>query len=101
MLKSTLCDYNDAYILLKGTITVLGQGADAAAIAAGRINREVIFKNCSPFTDHVSEINNTEVDNAKNLHVAMPMYNLIVGSNNYSKTSGSLWQYCRDESNSK
>ena len=59
--------------------------------------KEIIFKNCAPFTDCISEINNTQVDNAKDLDVVMLMYNLIEYSDNYSKTRGSLWQYYRDE----
>ena len=55
-----------------------------------------MFKNCAPFTDCISETNNTQVDNAKYIDIVMPMYNLIEYSNNYSKTSGSLWQYCKD-----
>ena len=55
-----------------------------------------MFRNCVPFTNCISEINNTQVDNAKDLYVVMPMYNLIKYPNNYSKTSGSLWQYYRD-----
>ena len=58
--------------------------------------KKVIFKNCAPFTNCISEINNTQVDNAKDIDILMPMYNLIEHSDNYSKTSGSLWQYCKD-----
>ena len=80
MLKSSLCDYSDAYILVKGTITVNNNAA--AGAAANNTNKKVILKNCAPFTNCMSEINNTQV---------MPMYNLIEYSDNYSKTSGSLW----------
>ena len=59
----------------------------------------VIFKYCAPFTNCISEINNTQVDNAKDIDIVMPMYNLIEYSDNYVKTSGSLWQYYRDEPN--
>ena len=59
----------------------------------------VIFKNCAPFIERTSEINNTQIDYAKDLNVAMPMYNLIEYSDNYSKISGSLWKYYRDELN--
>ena len=59
-------------------------------------NKKVIFKNCAPFTNCISEIKNTQVDNAKDIDIVMPMYNLIEYSNNYSKTSGSLCQYCKD-----
>ena len=65
MLKSNLCDYSDAYILVKGTITITGAGADAAARQADERDKEVVFKNCAPFTNCISEINNTQVDNAK------------------------------------
>ena len=58
-----------------------------------------MFKNCAPFTDCISEINNTQIDNAKYIDVVMPMYNLIEYSDNYSKTSGSLWQYYKDDPN--
>ena len=61
--------------------------------------KKVIFKNCAPFINSIREINNTKIDNAKDLIVLMPMYNLIEYSNNYSKTSGSLWQYYRDKPN--
>ena len=57
----------------------------------------MVFKICSPFTNCISEVNNTQIDNAKDIDVVIPMYNLIEYSNNYSKTSGSLWQYYRDE----
>ena len=97
MLKSSLCDYSDAYILVKGTITITGAGADAAARQADERDKGVAFKNCAPFTNCISEINNTQVDNAKVIDIVMPMYNLIEYSDNYAKTTGSLWQYFRDE----
>ena len=90
MLKSSLCDYSDAYILARGTIIVVGAGVETAARAADRNNKQVLFKNCTPFTDCISEINNSQVDNTKDLGVVMPMYNLIEYSNNYSKASGSV-----------
>ena len=80
MLKSSLCDYSDAYILVKGTISVVNT-ADA----------EVIFKNCALFTDWISEISNTQIDNARDIDVVRAIYNLIEKSDNYSKPSGSLW----------
>ena len=58
--------------------------------------KKVIFKNCALFTDCISKINNTQVDNAKDIDIVMPMYNVIEYSVNYSKTSGSLWQYCKN-----
>ena len=97
MLKSSLCDYSDAYILVKGTITITGAGADAAARQADERDKGVAFRNFAPFTNCISEINNTQVDNAKDIDIVMPMYNLIEYSDNYAKTTGSLWQYFRDE----
>ena len=94
MLKSSLCDYSDAYILVKGTISVNNTAAQGAA--ANNTNKKVIFKNCAPFTNSISEINNTHIDNAKDIDIVMPMYNLIEYSDNYAKTTGSLWQYCKD-----
>ena len=87
MFTSSLCYYSDAYILVKGTITVPNMAAATAVSNNG--NKKVIFKNRASFTDCTSEINNTQVDNAKDIDVVMPMYNLI--EYNYSKTSGSLW----------
>ena len=89
MLRSSLCDYSDAYILVKGNITVNNTAAGGAA--ANNTNKKVIFKNCAPFTNCISKINNTQIDNAEYIDIVMPMYNLIEYSNNYSKTSGSLW----------
>ena len=94
MLKSSLYDYSDAYILIKGTITV--DDTSAAGAGANNTNEKVIFKNCAPFTDWISEINNTQIDNAKDIDSVMPMYNLIEYSDNYSKTSVSLCQCCKD-----
>ena len=94
MLKSSLCDYSDAYILVKGTITVNNTAAEGAS--ANNSNKKVIFKNCAPFINCISEINNTQVDNAKDIDIVMPMYNLIEYSDNYAKTSGSLWHYCKE-----
>ena len=99
MLKSNLCDYSDAYILVKGTITIIGAGEDAAARQADERYKGVVFKNCAPFTNCISEINNTQVDNAKDIDIVMHMYNLIEYSDYYVKTSGSLWQYYRNEPN--
>ena len=99
MLKSSLCDYSDACFFVQGTITITGEGTDAAARQVDESNKGVIFKNCAPFINCKSEINNTEIDNAKDIDIVMPMYNLIEYSDNYSKTSGSLWQYYKDEPN--
>ena len=84
----------DGYILVTGTITVNNNAA--ADAHANNTNKKVIFKNCAVFNNYISENNNTQVDNAKEIDIEMLMYNLIEYSNNYSKTSGSLWQYCKD-----
>ena len=75
MLKCRLCYYSDAYILVKRTITVNNTAAPDAN--ANNTNKKVIFKNCAPFANCISEINNTKVVNAKDLDIVMPMYNLI------------------------
>ena len=94
MLRSSLCDYSDAYILVKGNITVNNTAAADAAV--NNTNKKVIFENCAPFTNCISKMNNTQIDNAEYIDIVMPMYNLIEQSYNYSKTSGSLWQYCKE-----
>ena len=90
MLRSSLCDYGDAYILIKGNITVNDTATDGTAV--NNTNKKVIFKNCAPFTNCISKINNTKIDDAEYVDIVMPMYNLIEYSDNYSKTSGSLCQ---------
>ena len=82
-----------------GKITINGEGDNAAARQEDERDKGVAFKNCAPFTNCMSEINNTQVENAKDIDIVMPMYNLIEDSDNYAKTSGSLWQYFRDEPN--
>ena len=94
MLRSSLCDYSDAYILVKGNITVNNTAADGAA--ANNTDKKVIFKNCAPFTNCISKINNTQIDNAEYIDIVVPMDSLIEYSDNYSNTSGSLWQYCKE-----
>ena len=98
ILRSSLCDYSDAYILVKENITVNNNNNNtaAAAAAANNINNKVIFKDCAPFTNCITKINNTEIDKAEYIDIVMPMYNLIEYSDNYSKTSGSLWPYCKE-----
>ena len=88
-LESSLCDYSDAYILVTGNINVTG----------GDNNTKVAFKNCAPFTKCITEINKTFVDDGEHINITMPMYNLIEYSDNYSDTSGSLWNFKRDEIN--
>ena len=94
MLKSSLCDYSGAYIIVKVTISVNNTAAAGAAV--NNINKKVIFKNCAPFTNCISEINNTQIDNAKDITIVIPMYNLIEYSDNYAKATEILWQYCKD-----
>ena len=93
MLKSSLCDYTHAYILVKGAITA-GNTA-AAGSAANNTNKKAIFKTlCTIYWLH--KWNNTQVDNAKYIDIVIPMYSWIEYSDNYSKTCGSLWHYCKD-----
>ena len=84
LLKSSLCDYSDPYIVINGTITV----AQQAGSNPNNVDKKVVFKNCAPFTDCISEINNAQIENGKDFDVVMSKYNLIEYSNNYSKTSG-------------
>ena len=91
MLRSDLCDYSDAYIVLKGTITAEGDNN------ANKPNKNLAFKNNAPFINCISEINGVKIDNAEDLDVVMPMYNLLEYSKNCRKTTGSVWNYYRDE----
>ena len=86
MLRSDLCDFSDAYIVAKGTISV------TAPDDAER-NKSVVFKKNAPFINCISKINRVQIDNAENLDVVMPMYNLLEYSKNYKETTGSLWNY--------
>ena len=99
MLKFSLCNYSNACILVKGKITITGGEDTVANRQAAERNKGVVFKNCAPFTNSKSQINNTEIGNAKDIDIVMPMYNLIEYSDNYTKTSESLWQYYRDKPN--
>ena len=99
MLRSNLCNYTDSYILVKGTITITGAGDNDAARRADERDKEVIFKNCAPFTKCISRINNTDIDNTQDMNIVMSMYNLIDYSDNYLKNSGSLWHYYKDYPN--
>ena len=74
MLRSHLCDYGDAYILLRGTITIIEGPNDITDVntRADEINKLAIFKNCATFTDCISEINNSQIDSTKYLDVVMP-----------------------------
>ena len=99
MLKSSLYGYSDAHIIVKGIITITVAGDDTAARKADERSKGVILKNFASFVSCKSEINNTEIDNAKDIYIVMPMYNLIEYRDNYLKTSGCLWQYYKDETN--
>ena len=93
MLRSDLCDYADAYILVSGTITVVGnQPRD-------RQNKPVILKNNAPFVLCITRINGELIEDADDLDIVMPMYNLLEYSKNYRKTIGSLYNHYRDELN--
>ena len=84
----SITSYSDTYILVKGTITV--GLVPPPAVNPNNNDKEVVFKNCAPFTDCISEINHTQIDNAKDIDIVMPMYNLIEYSDYYSKRSRSL-----------
>ena len=96
MLRSNLCDYADAYILVKGTIKITGTGTTAAV---DERDKGVIFENCAPFIKCISRINNRDIDTAQDINIVMPMYNLFEYSDNYAKASGSVWQYYKDDPN--
>ena len=96
-LESSLSNYSDAYMLVTGNIAVKRRNAaDTADIALGSI-KQVAFKNCAPFKDCRTEINDTFVDYADFINIAMSLNKLIKYSDNYSDTSGSLWDFKRDE----
>ena len=91
MLQSDLCDYSDAYVLIKGTITVAGNAP------RDRQNRPVILKNNAPFISCITGINGELIEDADDLDVVMPINSLLEYSKNYRKTTGSLYNYYRDE----
>ena len=91
ILKSSLCDHSDAYIIVKRTVIIIRAGVDAAAKKWDEQQEEVIFRNYAPFTDWIIKKFNTQVDNSTDLDVVTPIYNLIKISDNYSKTFRSLW----------
>ena len=91
MLRSDLCDYSDAYIVVKRDITLEGDNN------ANKRNKNLEFKNNAPFINCISKINGIKIDNVEDLDFVMPMYNLHEYSKNYKKTTGSLWDYYRDE----
>ena len=89
-LRSDLCDFSDAYIVMKGVIVVTNPDDT-------KRNKVVAFENNAPFTNCISKINGVQIDNAEDLDVVIPMYNLLEHSKNYRKTTGSLWNYYIDE----
>ena len=92
MLRSNLNDYADAYIPIKGTITITAAGDNDAAKQLSERNKNVIFKNCAPFNKCISR---TEIDNVQDIDIVMPMNNLIIISIlilNNMQYRGSLWQ---------
>ena len=117
MLRSNLCDFSHAYIVVKGNIIVtkkafIADDIDAPNNTAANVNaanttnnnafgnEKLVFKNNAPFINCILKINGVEIDNTEDLDVVMPMYNLLEYSKNYRKTAGSLWNYYRDEPNS-
>ena len=94
MLRSNLCDYSDAYIIVKGTIAIAN---NETAADSDNKNKKLIFQNCVPFSNGISRINNTQENDAHDSDVVMTMYNLIEYNDNYSKTLGLLSKYCMDE----
>ena len=93
MLRSDLCDYSGAYIVVKGRISVTGTNN------ANRRNKKLTFKDNAPFRSCITKINNTFTDHAEDTDIAIPMYNLLEYHDNFSMTSGSLWNYYRDAVN--
>ena len=83
MLRSNLCDYADSYIIVKGTITITGAGDNAGEKQVDERDKGVTFKNCAPFTKCTRRVNNTDIDNAHDFDIVMPMYNLIEYSGDY------------------
>ena len=98
MLKSNLCDYSDAYILVKGTITVTAPGVNNGANnIRDKRNRPLILKNNAPFVSCIIRINGELIEDADDLDIVMSMYNLLEYSKNYRKTIGTLYNYYRDK----
>ena len=98
MLRSNLCNYSDAYILVKGIITVTAPGVNNGANnIRDKTNRPLILKNNAPFVSCITRINGELIEDADDLDIVMSMYNLLEYSKNYRKTIGSLYNYYRDE----
>ena len=87
MLRSNLCDFNEAYIVVKGDVTLEGDND------ANKENKNLAFKNNAPFINCISKLNRVNIDNAEDLDVVMLKYNLLEYNKNYRKTTGSLWHY--------
>ena len=117
MLRSDLCEFSDAYIVVKRNIivtkkTFAADDIDASNNTAASVtatnnannnafgDKKLVFKNNAPFINCISKIDSVKIDNAEDLDVVMPMYNLLEYSKNYRKTTGSLWHYYRDQPNS-
>ena len=117
MLRSDLCDFSNAYIVVKGNIIVdkktftandfnASNNTASNETATNTANdnvfdgKKLVFENNAPFMNCISKINGVKIDSAENLDVVMPNHNLLEYSKNYRKTTGSLWNYYRDEPNS-
>ena len=111
LLRSDLCDFSDAYVIVKGYITVTDDidapnNTAANATATNNANdnafgdKKLVFKNNAPFINCISKINGVKNDNAEDLDVVMHMHNLLEYSKNYRETTGSLWDYYTDEPSS-
>ena len=117
MLRSDLCDFSNAYIVVKWNIIVdkktftandfhepnnTADNATATNTASDNAfgEKKLVFKNSAPFISCISKINGVQIENAEDLDVVIPMYNLLEYSKNYKRTTGSLWNYYRDEPNS-
>ena len=91
MLRSNLCNFSDAYIVVEGDITLEGDND------ANKRNKNLTFKKNAPFINCISKVNGVKIDNAEDLDAVMPLYNLLEYSKNYKKATSSLWSYYRDE----
>ena len=96
-IESSFCGYSDAYVLVTGNITVTRRNDANTEDIALNAATKLVFRNCAPFKDCRTEIKDTLVDYVNFINIAMPMYNLIEYSDNYSDTSGSLWDFKRDK----
>ena len=98
MLRSNLCDYSDAYILVEGTNTVTAPGVNNNANnIRDKRNRPVILKDNALFVSCITRINGELIEDADDLDIVMSIFNLLEYSKNYRKTIGLLYNYYRDE----